>query len=127
VNSSIVQLLDLQLDASDSKSIACRCLCLCDALIVHERAVGARQIFDVERVLAGGDPAVEPRNKGGVEDEVGAPRAAEGPGRTSWQPERQGPVVRASKNPHFVVVQGGAAGSTRAGRRQRFPQPAHDR
>ena len=49
-----------------------------NALSVHERAVGALQIHDFQIVAGGGYPAVQPRHERGIEDEVGARRAADG-------------------------------------------------
>jgi len=69
---------DDELHPPDAKTIARRQVRLFDPPAVDERAVGTRQIQDFEIVVGRGQPAVEARDKGGMDDEVGARRAADG-------------------------------------------------
>src|SRR5439155_198467 len=71
---------DDPLHASHAKTIARRQMRLFDASVVDERAVRTRQIHHFEIVVGGGQPAVQARDKGGMDDEVGARRAADGLG-----------------------------------------------
>ena len=75
-----------------------------DALVVDVRAVRARQVSHVERVVPGGQLAMQAGHEGGVHDEVGAGRAADGLDVARHNPERHGVHalghLRTLKNPH---------------------------
>src|SRR5262245_3464831 len=91
-----------KLDASDAEAVAGREPRLVDPLVVHERAVRALEIEDLDGVVAGCEAAVDARDQCGIDNEVGARGAADGldcPGR---QAERQRvAIVRgALEDPH---------------------------
>jgi len=69
---------DGELHPSHPKTIAVRQMRFLHALVVDERAVGAGEIDDFHIVLAGRQPAVQSRDQGGIDDEVGARGAADG-------------------------------------------------
>ena len=85
-----------------------------DALPVHERAVGAVQIPDLEAaVLQRNQPAVDPRDQCAVDAEVGAGGAANRPDPAGQNPERLFgfPLSDGSQNPHKLVETLYSAGS----------------
>src|SRR5262249_38056459 len=65
--------LHSELDSSDAQRVA-----VAKMAFRHARAVRALQIHDFQFVGAGGDPAVQPRDERGVDDEICAWRAPDG-------------------------------------------------
>src|SRR5262249_22024126 len=70
--------LHSELDSSYAQRVAVAKMAFRHAPAVHERAVRALQIHDFQFVGAGGDPAVQPRDERGVDDEICAWRAPDG-------------------------------------------------
>src|SRR6266496_2771334 len=90
-----------QLDPPYTEPIAAREVGAPDLLIVNERPVGAREVFDLDVPVGGGQPAVNPRDERRVDNEVGPRRATDRLDRSGGQPERS---VGALKNPHAVAI-----------------------
>src|SRR5215831_7143096 len=61
---------DRQFDPAEAQSISARQGCVLDALVVHERAVGARKVDDLDGAVAGCQTAVKTGHERGVYDEI---------------------------------------------------------
>jgi hypothetical protein len=61
-----------QFDSSYPKPIAAGDLCPLHALAVDKRAVRARQVLNLEFLVAGGQAAMQARDKRAVDNEIGA-------------------------------------------------------
>src|SRR5258706_9062764 len=93
--------LDSQLDPADAEAVAVREVGAHDLLVVDERAVGARQVLDLDVPIGGRQPAVNPRDERCVQDEVGSGRAADGLDRARRQAECP---LGTLKNPHVGAI-----------------------
>jgi hypothetical protein len=98
-------LLDGELDATDSQAIAVCELFRIDPRVVDIGAVCTREILDVQGLVRSRNPAVKARDEGRLQPEVRQRGSAHGFRRAIGQTEQQRPVlVRASKNPHGDIL-----------------------
>src|SRR5438067_2104522 len=88
-----------ELDSPDAQRVAVGDVPLVHALAVDERAVRALQVDHFQFVGGGGDPAVQPRDERGVDDEILARGASDGLHGAGSQAKR-GVGLGAPKNPH---------------------------
>src|SRR5205814_1513976 len=87
--STRIRARDLKLDPSYTQTVAAPELCALHAFTVDVGAVRARQVDDFQGFRAGADAAVQPRDEGGVDDEIGARRTAHGLDGAGPDPECQ--------------------------------------
>src|SRR5215468_4233101 len=80
---------DRDLHTADAETVAVGDQGLVHPSAVDEGPVRALQVHDLQPVGAGGNPAVQSRDESGIDDEVGARRAADGFDRAGTQTERR--------------------------------------
>ena len=83
-----------QFDAPYAQPIARRERRPFDPFIVHERAIGAPQIDDLQLFVTGGQSAVQPRYQRRIDNEIGPRRPAEGLHGSSLHPKDEGIAFR---------------------------------
>lgn len=95
-----------QFYASYTEPVARGERCVLDALAVYKGSIRTGQVHDLQMLVAGGEAAVQPRHQRGIDDEVGARRAADRLDRSRTKPERHGVGVRrrSLKNPHGAYL-----------------------
>jgi len=85
--------LDLELDPAKAQPIAGSGMSLLDSFAVDERAVRAREILDLETLVARRETAVQPGDERRVEDEVRSVRASDSSRGSTRETERRSLIV----------------------------------